>query len=131
MLDVSRHFSNVEEVKRAIDLLALHQLNVFHWHLTDDQGWRIEIKKHPELTQIGAWRGNTIVGRYVGGWDYPTDGKPHGGYYTQEQIKEIIAYAQQRYICRDTLPPCWLLILSWLVYRVNIRFLIVGECFGM
>lgn len=98
MLDVSRHFSNVEEVKRAIDLLALHQLNVFHWHLTDDQGWRIEIKKHPELTQIGAWRGNTIVGRYVGGWDYPTDGKPHGGYYTQEQIKEIIAYAQQRYI---------------------------------
>lgn len=98
MLDVSRHFSNVEEVKRAIDLLALHQLNVFHWHLTDDQGWRIEIKKHPELTQIGAWRENTIVGRYVGGWDYPTDGKPHGGYYTQEQIKEIIAYAQQRYI---------------------------------
>ena len=98
MLDVSRHFSTVDEVKRFIDLLALHQLNVFHWHLTDDQGWRIEIKKHPELTKIGAWRENTIVGRYVGGLDYPTDGKPHGGYYTQEQIKDIIAYAQQRYI---------------------------------
>lgn len=98
MLDVSRHFSTVEEVKRFIDLLSLHQLNVFHWHLTDDQGWRIEIKKHPELTRVGAWRENTIVGRYLGGWDYPTDGKPHGGYYTQEQIKEIIAYAQQRYI---------------------------------
>lgn len=98
MLDVSRHFSTVDEVKRFIDLLALHQLNVFHWHLTDDQGWRIEIKKHPELTKIGAWRDNTIVGRYVGGFDYPTDGKPHGGYYTQEQIKDIIAYAQQRYI---------------------------------
>ena len=88
MLDVSRHFSTVDEVKRFIDLLALHQLNVFHWHLTDDQGWRIEIKKHPELTKIGAWRDNTIVGRYVGGLDYPTDGKPHGG-YTQEQIKDL------------------------------------------
>ncbi len=89
MLDVSRHFSTVDEVKRFIDLLALHQLNVFHWHLTDDQGWRIEIKKHPELTKIGAWRDNTIVGRYVGGLDYPTDGKPHGG-YTQEQIKDYL-----------------------------------------
>lgn len=98
MLDVSRHFSDVEMVKRTIDMLALHQLNIFHWHLTDDQGWRIEIKSHPELTEIGAWRDDTVVGRYLGGTDYPTDGKRHGGFYTQEQIREIVAYAKERYI---------------------------------
>lgn len=98
MLDVSRHFSDVEMVKRTIDMLALHQLNIFHWHLTDDQGWRIEIKSHPELTEIGAWRDDTVVGRYLGGTDYPTDGKRHGGFYTQEQIREIVAYARERYI---------------------------------
>lgn len=98
MLDVSRHFSDVEMVKRTIDMLALHQLNIFHWHLTDDQGWRIEIKSHPELTEVGAWRGDTVVGRYLGGTDYPTDGKRHGGFYTQEQIREIVAYAKERYI---------------------------------
>ena len=98
MLDVSRHFSDVEMVKRAIDMLALHQLNIFHWHLTDDQGWRIEIKSHPELTEVGAWRDDTVVGRYLGGTDYPTDGKRHGGFYTQEQIREIVAYAKERYI---------------------------------
>lgn len=98
MLDVSRHFSDVEMVKRTIDMLALHQLNIFHWHLTDDQGWRIEIKSHPELTEVGAWRDDTVVGRYLGGTDYPTDGKRHGGFYTQEQIREIVAYARERYI---------------------------------
>lgn len=98
MLDVSRHFSDVEMVKRTIDMLALHQLNIFHWHLTDDQGWRIEIKSHPELTEIGAWRDDTVIGRYLGGTDYPTDGKRHGGFYTQEQIREIVAYAKERYI---------------------------------
>lgn len=98
MLDVSRHFSDVEMVKRTIDMLALHQLNIFHWHLTDDQGWRIEIKSHPELTGVGAWRDDTVVGRYLGGTDYPTDGKRHGGFYTQEQIREIVAYAKERYI---------------------------------
>ena len=98
MLDVSRHFSDVEMVKRTIDMLALHQLNIFHWHLTDDQGWRIEIKSHPELTEIGAWRDDTVLGRYLGGTDYPTDGKRHGGFYTQEQIREIVAYAKERYI---------------------------------
>ena len=98
MLDVSRHFSDVEMLKRTIDMLALHQLNIFHWHLTDDQGWRIEIKSHPELTEIGAWRDDTVVGRYLGGTDYPTDGKRHGGFYTQEQIREIVAYAKERYI---------------------------------
>lgn len=98
MLDVSRHFSDVEMVKRTIDMLALHHLNIFHWHLTDDQGWRIEIKSHPELTEVGAWRDDTVVGRYLGGTDYPTDGKRHGGFYTQEQIREIVAYAKERYI---------------------------------
>lgn len=98
MLDVSRHFSDVEMVKRTIDMLALHQLNIFHWHLTDDQGWRIEIKSHPELTEVGAWRDDTVVGRYLGGTDYPTDGKRHGGFYTQEQIRELVAYAKERYI---------------------------------
>ena len=98
MLDVSRHFSDVEMVKRTIDMLALHQLNIFHWHLTDDQGLRIEIKSHPELTEVGAWRDDTVVGRYLGGTDYPTDGKRHGGFYTQEQIREIVAYAKERYI---------------------------------
>lgn len=98
MLDVSRHFSDVEMVKRTIDMLALHQLNIFHWHLTDDQGWRIEIKSHPELTEVGAWRDDTVVGRYLGGTDYPTDGKRHGGFYTQDQIREIVAYAKERYI---------------------------------
>ena len=98
MLDVCRHFSDIEMVKRTIDMLALHNLNVFHWHLTDDQGWRIEIKKHPLLTEVGGWRDDTVVGRYLGGDDYPTDGKRHGGFYTQEQIKEVIAYAAERYI---------------------------------
>lgn len=82
MLDVSRHFFSVAQVKRYIDLLAFHRLNHFHWHLTDDQGWRIEIKKYPNLTKVGAWRG--------------TD--KYGGYYTQVEIKEVIAYAAERYI---------------------------------
>lgn len=76
----------------------MHNLNVFHWHLTDDQGWRMEIKKRPLLTQIGAWRDNTVVGRYIGGNDYPTDNQRHGGFYTQDQIKDVIAYAAERYI---------------------------------
>lgn len=98
MLDVSRHFSDVDMVKRTIDMLALHQLNVFHWHLTDDQGWRIEIESHPELTTVGAWRDGTVVGRYLGTPEYETDGVRHGGYYTQEEIKEIVSYAAERYI---------------------------------
>lgn len=82
MLDVSRHFFSVDQVKRYIDLLAFHRLNHFHWHLTDDQGWRIEIKKYPNLTKVGAWRG----------------ADNYGGYYTQEEIKEVVAYATGRYI---------------------------------
>ncbi|SFG43815.1 glycoside hydrolase family 20 protein [Pontibacter chinhatensis] len=96
-LDVTRHFMPVEFVKQYIDYLAMHKLNTFHWHLTDDQGWRIEIKKHPKLTEISAWRDSTLIGHY---WDLPQtyDNKRHGGFYTQEQIKEVVKYAQERYI---------------------------------
>ena len=97
MLDVSRHFVNKEDVKRYIDLLAFHKMNVFHWHLTDDQGWRLEIKKYPKLTSVGAYRPKTIVG-YM--WDRPTewDTKRYGGFYTQEEVKEVVAYAQKRFV---------------------------------
>ena len=94
MLDVARHFAPVDFVKKFIDILALHNINTFHWHLTDDQGWRIEIKKYPKLTEIGSKRAETIVGKSKD--DY--DGKPHEGFYTQNQIKEIVEYAQKRYI---------------------------------
>jgi hexosaminidase len=94
-LDVSRHFFDVAFVKKYIDYLALHKLNYFHWHLTDDHGWRIEIKKYPELTNIGAWRDGTIIGLYPGKGN---DKKKYGGYYTQEEIKEVVKYAKDRYI---------------------------------
>jgi hexosaminidase len=94
-LDVGRHFLPVDFIKRYIDYIALHKMNYFHWHLTEDQGWRIEIKKYPRLTQVGAWRNGTIIGRYPGKGN---DGIRYGGYYTQEQIKDIVAYAQKRYI---------------------------------
>ncbi len=94
-LDVARHFMPKEFVLKFIDLLALHKLNTFHWHLTEDQGWRIEIKKYPKLTQIGAWRKETMVGHYN---DQAFDGKPHGGYYTQDDVREIVAYAKSRFI---------------------------------
>lgn len=88
MLDVSRHFFNVEEVKKFIDMMAMHRLNCFHWHLTDDQGWRVEIKSYPELTRIGAWRGE---GENL-----------EGGFYTQDQIREIVEYASER--CIEVIP---------------------------
>lgn len=94
-LDVCRHFFDVSFVKKYIDYLALHKLNTFHWHLTEDQGWRIEIKKYPKLTSIGAYRNGTIIGRYPGKGN---DGKRYGGYYTQEEIKEVVKYAADRYI---------------------------------
>ena len=96
-LDVSRHFFSVDEVKRYIDLMAYYKFNIFHWHLTDDQGWRIEIKKYPELTKIGGRRDSTIIGHYS---HQPRtfDGEEYKGFYTQEEIKEIVAYADQRYI---------------------------------
>ena len=95
-LDVCRHFFTVEEVKQYIDYLAIYKLNTFHWHLTDDQGWRIEIKKYPKLTQIGSKRKESMIGAYV---DNTFDGKPYGPYfYTQDQIKEVVNYAQDRHI---------------------------------
>lgn len=93
-LDVCRYFMPTDFVKKYIDLLALHKMNTFHWHLTEDQGWRIEIKKYPKLTELGAWRKETVVGRNSGQYD----GKPHGGFYTQDEVREIVDYAKQRYI---------------------------------
>lgn len=117
-LDVSRHFFYVEFVKQYIDYLALHKMNYFHWHLTDDHGWRIEIKKYPKLTEIGAWRDGSIVGLWPGKGNenikyqvlptainitpkdavIKTDRIKHGGFYTQEQIKDVVEYAAKRYI---------------------------------
>jgi hexosaminidase len=117
-LDVSRHFFDVAFVKEYIDYLALHKMNYFHWHLTDDHGWRIEIKKYPKLTEVGAWREGSIIGLWPGkgneGIKYQvtptevkitpkdavikTDGIKYGGFYTQEQIKDVIDYAAKRYI---------------------------------
>ncbi len=98
-LDVSRHFFDVEFVKHYIDLIAMHKMNVFHWHLTDDQGWRIEIKKYPLLTEVGAWRAD----HEDQPWNerqpqHPGEEATYGGFYTQEQIKEVVAYAAERYI---------------------------------
>ena len=96
-LDVSRHFFSLSFVKRFLDWMALHKFNTFHWHLVDDQGWRIEIKKYPRLTDVGAWRDETVVGHTLGR-DSSTDGTPHGGYYTQDDIREIVRYAGERCI---------------------------------
>ena len=93
-LDCSRHFWSVDFVKKFIDLLALHNMNVFHWHLTDDQGWRIEIKKWPRLTTVGSQRSGTIIGTNSD----LDDGIPYGGYYTQAELREVVAYAAARHI---------------------------------
>ena len=117
-LDVSRHFFDVDFIKKYIDYLAYHKMNYFHWHLTDDHGWRIEIKKYPKLTEIGAWRDGSIVGLWPGkgneGIKYQvlpddikitptdyvikTDGIRHGGFYTQDEVREVVKYAAERYI---------------------------------
>jgi hexosaminidase len=94
-LDVGRHFFPVSFIKKYIDYLAFHKMNTFHWHLTEDQGWRIEIKKYPKLTEVGAWRDGTIIGRYPGTGN---DSTRYGGFYTQEEAKEIVRYAADRYI---------------------------------
>lgn len=95
MLDAGRHFFPVDFVKKYIDYIALHKMNYFHWHLTEDQGWRIEIKKYPKLTEVGSKRNGTIIGRYPG---KGSDNEPYGGFYTQEQIKDVVKYAAARYI---------------------------------
>ena len=98
-LDVARHFMPKEFIEKYIDLLALHKLNVFHWHLTDDQGWRLEIRKYPRLTSVGAWRTETVVG-----WQNRDSTKnvhdktPHGGFYTQDDAREVVAYAAARHV---------------------------------
>ena len=96
-LDVGRHFFSVNFIKKYIDLMARLKMNTFHWHLTEDQGWRIEIKKYPKLQEIAAYRKETLIGHYN---DQPHqfDGKPYGGFYTQEQIKEVVAYAKTRQV---------------------------------
>ncbi|MCR4603781.1 MAG: beta-N-acetylhexosaminidase [Prevotella sp.] len=93
-LDICRHFFGKDVVKSYLDMMALHGMNTLHWHLTEDQGWRIEIKKWPRLTQIGAWRDRTVIGRNMGLYDRTM----HGGYYTQKDIREIVDYAAQRHI---------------------------------
>jgi hexosaminidase len=101
MLDVCRHFFPVSFVKKYIDFLAAYKLNTFHWHLTDDQGWRIEIKKYPKLTQVSAFRKETLVGAqqtFKTPAEFKYDGQPYGGFYTQDQIRDVVAYAQKRYV---------------------------------
>lgn len=98
MLDVCRHFSTTDYIYKFIDMLAMHKMNTFHWHLTDDQGWRVEIKKYPKLQEIGSKRKETLIDYYYVNWPQLFDGKEHGGYYTQEQIKDIVAYAASKYI---------------------------------
>ncbi len=99
-LDVARHFLPKEFLLKHLDLMALHKLNVFHWHLTEDQGWRIEIKKYPKLVEVGAWRKDSALGppppERPRKWKFR--GKPHGGYYTQEEAREVVAYAAERFI---------------------------------
>ncbi|MBP3497554.1 MAG: beta-N-acetylhexosaminidase [Alistipes sp.] len=100
MFDVCRHIFTVDEVKRYIDILALHKINKFHWHLTEDQGWRIEIKRYPELSQVGAYRNETIIGRNRKSKVY--DDTRYGGVFTQDEVREVVAYAAERYI--DVIP---------------------------
>lgn len=95
-LDVGRHFFDVDFVKRYIDTLSRYKLNVFHWHLTEDQGWRIEIDAYPRLTEVGAWRRETVVEKNLD--PYIGDGIPHGGFYTKDEIREVIAYAAERHV---------------------------------
>lgn len=97
-LDVGRHFFSVDFIKKYIDFMAMYKLNNFHWHLTEDQGWRIEIKKYPKLTSVGAFRAQTLVGNYHDRMPQWFDGKPYGGFYTQEEVKDIVAYATSKYI---------------------------------
>ncbi|MBT1633415.1 beta-N-acetylhexosaminidase [Curtobacterium flaccumfaciens] len=103
MLDVARHFRTKHEVMRVVDQLAAHRINRLHFHLTEDQGWRIEIRKYPRLTEVGSWRRESQVGAHVPGPDGTLvvagfDGRPHGGYYTQDDVREIVAYAADRFV---------------------------------
>lgn len=94
MLDEGRHFFGKEEVKRVLDMMATYKMNRFHWHLTEDQGWRIEIKKYPKLTEVGAWRDSKVLAY----GDVKADGERYGGFYTQKDIKEVVEYAKKKFI---------------------------------
>jgi len=94
MLDCARHYFSVPFIKEYIDVLALHNINTFHWHLTEDQGWRVEIKRYPKLTEIGSKRAQTVMGNNTELYD----GVPYGGYYTQDEMRDIVKYAAERYI---------------------------------
>lgn len=103
MMDVSRHFFNVDAIKELLDLMAFYKMNVFHWHLADNEGWRLEIKKYPKLTEVGAWRTEipgSVIYKQDSTYTKKLDGKPYqyGGFYTQEQVKDIVAYAKDRNI---------------------------------
>ena len=95
MFDVGRHYHPIETIKKIIDILALLKMNVFHWHLTEDQGWRIEIKKYPKLVEIGSKRKDTLIGGYM---SKKYRGEPHEGYYTQKEIQDVVQYAKERFI---------------------------------
>ncbi len=97
MLDCSRHFFDAEAVKAFIDTLSVHKFNVFHWHLTDDQGWRLQVKKYPRLTDVGGWRPETVIGHAL---DRPAryDGVRYGGFYTHDQVRDVVAYAADRHV---------------------------------
>ena len=95
-LDVGRHFFGPEFVKRYIDQLARYKINRFHWHLTEDQGWRIEIKRYPRLTEVAAWRRETMVEKNLD--PFVGDGQRYGGFYTQDEIRDVVAYARERYV---------------------------------
>jgi hexosaminidase len=97
-LDVARHFFPVSFIKKYIDLLSLHKFNTFHWHLTDDQGWRIEIKKYPKLTQVGSRRKETLIGHYYESDPQQFDGQSYGGFYTQDEVREVVRYAKSKYV---------------------------------
>jgi hexosaminidase len=96
LLDTARHFFPPVEILKLIDLLALHKINVLHLHITDDQGWRMESKRYPRLTEVGAWRKETVIGHALKPEGY--DGTPHGGFYRQEELREMVAYAQERFV---------------------------------
>ena len=98
MLDVSRHFFNKDEVKNFIDFMAQHKMNTFHWHLVDSQGWRLEIKRYPKLTEVGAWRKDILFGPQPQGRHRLGTGRRYGGFYTQDDVREIVAYAKDRYV---------------------------------
>ena len=94
-LDCCLHFFSIDFLKKYIDVMALHKVNRFHWHLTEDQGWRLEIKKYPLLTEKGQWRKETVIGSLASGF---YDGTPYGGYYTQEEVRDLVRYAAERYV---------------------------------